>query len=364
MVGKDSQGFAGLIFRVALAGYVENTSLSILERHWTEYLTAVVLPTSWQIQELERLREIIQIDHAAFAGLIASSPASLRRICEHVQAELRLHNPDATPQSLLMLTYSAIVLTIKLENTDVRVSYNATGLEAQLNDYLPDTHLRLSSVMERVETIEDLVERMITEPEFEAYAPNLDHPFQDKVDRILGWNRSEPVSEDANHAKNAQPAWLYDMPASLHPHARIVRELEELRKQNRIPHKAFSSLVLQSPGITRMLLERQFDDFRRRRPDATLKELFDAIIQFRYFTTDIADGMTPEEARQLLNQPWRQSIVKSVVEGISTIDDLARYIVDEYEEFWEFTSDPAGINSRIAEMLGYQRYALPGSPAE
>ena len=104
-----------------------------------------------------------------------------------------------------------------------------------------------------------------------------------------------------------------------------------------------------------MLLERQFEDFRRRRPDATLKELFDAIIQFRYFTTDIADGMTPAEARHRLNQPWRQSIVKSVVEGISTLDDLARYIVDEYEEFWECTSDPAGINSRIADILGYRR---------
>ena len=151
------------------------------------------------------------------------------------------------------------------------------------------------------------------------------------------------------------PAWLYELPASLHPDARIVCELEELRMQSHLPHKTFAGLVLQSPGITRMLLERQFEDFRRRRPDATLKELFDAIIQFRYFTTDIADGMTPAEARHRLNQPWRQSIVKSVVEGISTLDDLARYIVDEYEEFWECTSDPAGINSRIADILGYRR---------
>ena len=348
--------------RVALAGHVENTALSALERHWTESLTTVILPTSRQIQELEQLRERLGLDHAAFADLIASSPASLHRICEHVQADLRLHNPEATSQKLLALTYIAIVLTIKLENMDVRVSYDATELETQLSDYAPETSQRLSSV-ERVDDIDGLVEHMLNDPEFEAYAPNLARQHQDEVDRILGWNASERVSERTHHAGSAPPAWLCDIPASLRPDAPSVCELEELRTQNCIPHKPFASLVLQSPGITRILLERQFDDFQRRRPDATLKELFDAIIQFRYFTTDIADGMTPEQARQLLNEPWRQSIVKSVVEEISTIDDLARYIVDEYEEFWEYTADPSGINSRIAEILGYQRYALPGRSA-
>ena len=179
-----------------------------------------------------------------------------------------------------------------------------------------------------------------------------------KVDRTPGWDREgEPEPARADSPRHSPPAWLYELPASLRPDARIVRELEELRIQNRVAHKTFAGLVLQSPGITRLLLERQFEDFRRQRPDATLDELFDAIIQFRYFTTDIADGMTPEQARQRLHQSWRQSIVKSVVEEIRTLDDLARYIVDEYEEFWDCTSDPSGINSRIAEILGYRRVA-------
>ena len=341
---------------------METLALNMIDKHWTEYLTTVILPTSQQTRDLEQVRVRLGLGQAEFAKLIASSPASLRRICEHVQAELRLHNPEASSQKLLMLTYSFIVLTVKLEGTQVRVSYDATELEAQLNDYLSDTYLNLSTVMEHAETIEDLVGWMLTEPEFEAYVPNLANPFQHEVDQILGWNRGEWVSEQVNHSRNLQPAWLYDMPAVLRPGVRIVRKLEELRVENHIQHKAFASLVLQSPGTTRMLLERQFEDFQRRRPDATLRELFDAIIQFRYFTTDVADGMTPEEARQLLHQPWRQSIIKSVAEGINTIDDLARYIVDEYEEFWRITSDPSGINSRIAEILGYQRYGLPSLP--
>ena len=344
---------------------MENTALSTFERHWSEYLTTIVLPTSRQIQELEKVRARLGLAHAAFADLVARSPASLRRICEHVQAELRMHNPEANSQKLLMLTYLAIVLTVKLEGTNVRLCYDATELEKQLDDYLPEMSQRLSSVLDHVEDIEDLVERMLTDPAFDAYAPNLDPPHQGEVDRILGWyRRRKPFSETAERSATWQPTWLHEMPTSLRPDARIVRELEELRTQNRIPHKAFAGLVLQSPGITRMLLERQFEDFQRRRPDATLTELFDAIIQFRFFTTDIADGMTPENARQLLNQPWRRSIVKSVAEEIRTIDDLARYIVDEYEDFWQHTSDPAGINSRIAEILGYRRYALPSLPTE
>jgi hypothetical protein len=179
-----------------------------------------------------------------------------------------------------------------------------------------------------------------------------------EVDQISGWNQaSAPEPARASGPRRALPAWLYELPTSLRPRAHIVRELEELRIQNRMAHDTFAGLVLQSPGITRLLLERQFEDFRRRRPDANLEELFDAIIRFRYFTTDVADGMTPEEARQLLDQPWRQSIVKSVVEEIGTLDDLARYIVDEYEEFWEYTADPSGIHARIAEILGYRRVA-------
>ena len=169
------------------------------------------------------------------------------------------------------------------------------------------------------------------------------------------FRRGSRLSEQIDQSGRADPAWLFEVPSSVRPGEPSARKLEDLREESQISHRVFANMVLQSPGLTKLLVERQFRDFRRRRPAATERDLFYSILRFRYFTTDLADGMTPEDARELLRQPWREAIIQAVVQGIDTIDDLAHYIADEYEEFWEHTSDPLGVNSRIAEILGYRR---------
>ena len=166
------------------------------------------------------------------------------------------------------------------------------------------------------------------------------------------------VNEDVAQIEQIEwtrPAWFWEIPTSVRPGQAAAQKLEELRQEAQIPQRIFANMVLQSPGLTQILVERQFRDFRRRRPGATDRELFNSILRFRYFTTDLADGMTPEDARELLRQPWREAIIQAVVQGIDSIDELAHYIADEYEEFWERTSDPFGVNSRIAEILGYRK---------
>jgi len=197
---------------------------------------------------------------------------------------------------------------------------------------------------------------MLADPRFGDYGAAPSSHAQDAVDRILGWHGTDDgVVETTIRREGENLAWISEIPPSLRPEDGSLIRLEELRRRFDIPHKIFGEMILQSPGTTRLLFRRQYEDLNLRRPDATNKELFNVIIQFRFFTTDIADGMTPEAARKSLSQAWRQSIVDSVIEEIKSIDDLTNYIVEEYEEFWKYTSDPFGINTQIAELLGYSR---------
>ena len=207
--------------------------------------------------------------------------------------------------------------------------------------------------MSLVQSPSELVEFVLSETEKATRAFDLLRKNRIESKRVhqVGSQPEEPVKQ----SESPQPSWLYEIPSSVRPGEASATKLEALRQEGQIPHRIFANMVLQSPGLTRILVERQFRDFRRRRPVATDKELFTSILRFRYFTTDLADGMTPEDSRELLRQPWRESIIEAVVQGIDTIDDLAHYIADEYEEFWERTSDPLGVNSRIAEILGYRR---------
>lgn len=206
--------------------------------------------------------------------------------------------------------------------------------------------------MNRVQHL-NLDEYELSESELSTFI--LDSKRRDPAESDRNRSGEDAYAEQLDQVEGLVPVWLCEIPLSVRPGDSIAGRLEELRLQTQIPHRVFASIVLQSPGITKILVESQYQDFRRRRPDATDRELFTSILQFRYFTTDIADGMMPEDARQRIKLPWRQSIIKSVVEEIATIDDLVHYIADEYEEFWKHTSDPEGVNSQIAEILGYQR---------
>jgi hypothetical protein len=203
-----------------------------------------------------------------------------------------------------------------------------------------------------VQSPSELVDFVLSETE--KAARTFDRLRRSRIETDPVHRESQP-GENVSRAEWSQPSWLYEIPSSVRPGEAIARRLEDLRQEAQLPHRIFANMVLQSPGLTKILVERQFRDFRRRRPVATDKELFTSILRFRYFTTDIADGMTPEDSRELLRQPWRESIIAAVVQSIDTIDDLAHYIADEYEEFWERTSDPQGVNSRIAQILGYRR---------
>ena len=172
---------------------------------------------------------------------------------------------------------------------------------------------------------------------------------------VEGGRPGHAIVASLDSIPESEPAWLSQVPASVRPSDAAVRKLEDLRRSAHVPHRLFGNMVLQSPGVTKILVEQHYQDFRRRKPNATERELFASVLYFRYFTTDVADGMTPQDARTRLRQPWRQAIIKSVVQDVRTLDDLVHYIAEEYEEFWKHISDPLDVNSQIAEILGYRR---------
>jgi hypothetical protein len=327
------------------------------EKHWTEYLAADVLPTDEQRSELESLRQRLGLEHKQMADDVRCSPASLRRICETVLARLTIQCPGKGEAELLRRVYAALWLTQTHDGAEDPASSLPDELNRNFARHLLESENGLESAASQMRGLDDLVRFMLAEPEFQAYR-NRDLPGCDEIDRILGGD--DPViavTDKSSLIVPFAPSWLKALPPTLRAQIRNVKRLDELRTDNRIGTDEFALLILQSPGVTKILLEQQVRDLRRRRPEATDKELFRALLNFRYFTTDVADGMTLEDATSLLARPWRQSLVGSIAEDMETIDDVARYVVEEYEEFWRHASDSYGVNAEIAELLGYHQQA-------
>lgn len=151
------------------------------------------------------------------------------------------------------------------------------------------------------------------------------------------------------------PSWVKKIPKNLRPDDYKIQELESLRKQYGASDQLFAALVMQSPGITKMIFEQEFVEFKKKNPYSTNKQVFEAIIQLRYFTAQIEHGMSPDASRELLQSPLCQASVKLALEKTETLEDVTYHLVEHYEQFWTNTPDPLGINTRIAEILGYHR---------
>lgn len=158
----------------------------------------------------------------------------------------------------------------------------------------------------------------------------------------------------------SQLTWLKGMPLNLRPDNSRAMELENFRRENNILNGRFLGLVMQSPGITKTLIEQRFAEISRAQPGVSKASVFEAVIQDQYVNTSVSDGMTPKEAAFLVQEPWVQAKIKSAAERIGTLDDLTRYIVEEYQDFWNRTPDAHGLHTQIAAILGYSRqYPAP-----
>ncbi len=322
--------------------------------HWTKYLGAGLLLSQQEIDRLEKLRREEGIDNRTFFEVVRTSPARLLRICDYYAHEIRKVNPVVDPTEILRLTYVVSHLN-NCVPSGVNVSVVPDKLAKQVVRYAPHITERSYRAAMCFARMQDVVSYLMTEPEFEQFTPKARHKIQERVDQALGWHGSSLHSGSTDDPLGPTRGWLAGIPPELRPNDSQTSALEALRTRAKVPNDTFSGWVMQSPGTTRVLLRRQYAALKAEQPGATNADIFHELAQQWYYRTDRLHGASHEEALEYMGSGLAQSIIQDALTRVSNLDDLARYIVEEYEDFWSHKSDSSGIQSQIAEILGYRR---------
>jgi hypothetical protein len=132
--------------------------------------------------------------------------------------------------------------------------------------------------------------------------------------------------------------WLNHLEPYLHPSARKIRELEELRQLWSIPDEMFAMGIVGTYWATEQIQRKLYDEAKQMNPRASDKEIFKEIIASR------------TENRIPLGLDMNEEEIDKAVESISSIDNLVDFVLSkEIEEpFWP---DPFGVRSKIEEIF-------------
>ena len=137
--------------------------------------------------------------------------------------------------------------------------------------------------------------------------------------------------------------WLGQVPLNLRPDENQCENLEELRLHYHIPNNAFVDLFLSSSAITRRVQENVYSNAKKQIPNASEKELLEAVFRTRVFPQHpYGLKMTKEEIRETM-------------ENIDSLDELKEYFVEIDKKELPFPGKPFGIgiklNSKISQIL-------------
>ncbi len=138
--------------------------------------------------------------------------------------------------------------------------------------------------------------------------------------------------------------WLEQLPSNLRPDENKVEELERLRSHAichifPLPNNMFTEIILSSRWATRRVQENAYMMAKEKMPDASEKELLEAVFRSRIFPQNPAGlKMTEEE----INKEMR---------NINSLNDLIQYFVQRDKENARFLRDVFGAGKRIANKV-------------
>ena len=138
--------------------------------------------------------------------------------------------------------------------------------------------------------------------------------------------------------------WLEQLPSNLRPDEDKVEELEKLRSHAichilPLPNDMFAEIILSSRWATRRVQENVYMMAKEKMPDASEKELLEAVFRSRIFPQNPAGLKMAEEE------------IDKEMQNINSLNDLIEYFVQRDKEENRFVRDVLGIGKRIANKI-------------
>jgi len=138
---------------------------------------------------------------------------------------------------------------------------------------------------------------------------------------------------------NPEISWLKQLPCNLRPNNDKVEELENLRSHYHIPNNIFIGIITSSPEITRRVQGNVYKMAKEKMPNASEKEVLEAVFRTRVFPQNPAGlKMTEKE-------------IQKEIENINSLNDLIEFFIQRDKEEARFTRDLFGIGSKIAKKI-------------
>ena len=133
--------------------------------------------------------------------------------------------------------------------------------------------------------------------------------------------------------------WLEQLPRNLRPDEDKCEELEAVRRRYHLPHDLFVGIVASSPGITRRVQENIYADRKQRMPEASEKELLQAVFKNRVFPQNPGGLRITDEQ------------IQKEMQHIHCLQDLIRRITEIETKESRFQRDIFGIGTRVAKRI-------------
>lgn len=133
--------------------------------------------------------------------------------------------------------------------------------------------------------------------------------------------------------------WLEQLPLNLRPNERQIEELEKLRRHYRLPNNVFLMILSSSPAITLRVQENVYANAKQRMPNASEKQLLEAVFKSRVFPQN------PEGLRMTDEEIQRQ------MQHIDCLEDLIKRITEIETQELRFQRDLFGIGRRVAKRI-------------
>ena len=138
--------------------------------------------------------------------------------------------------------------------------------------------------------------------------------------------------------------WFEQLPSNIRPDENKVKELEKLRSRAifhilPLPNDMFTEIILSSRWAVRRVQENVYMMAKEKMPDASEKELLEAVFRSRLFPQNPAGlEMTEEEFDKEMR-------------NINSLNDLIQYFVQRDKEAPQYRRDIFGTGKRIASKV-------------
>ena len=133
--------------------------------------------------------------------------------------------------------------------------------------------------------------------------------------------------------------WPEQIPHNLRPDETKCEELEKVRRRYHIPNDIFLGIILSSPAIARRVQENVYADAKKQMPDASEKDLLEAVFRSRVYPENPCGMKLTEEE------------VEQEMQRIHSLDDLIEQVIEIEKPEPRFQKDFFGISKRIAKKI-------------